>query len=428
MNPMHPVEAEELQAYLDNELAAERRASLEQHLVACVDCRRLLDDLRQVSATLQAWQVEPAPPHLQAPSVQAGEQRGFAFAPERRRVAWRLVAAFGGVAAAVLLLVSISIPNLMRSRMSQQVVLKEEKPSGLVRTPAKPAPPPPASTPARGYSRPAETSLDKQAGGKADLVSELRVGEEYERGRTAKMAAAENASPRQMLAREVSLILSVKDFDVAKQSLLAAVERAGGYVAHSASAETPGQPRRADLVVRIPVTQLSAVLETLRGLGRVTHEQQSGEEVTAQYVDLQARTHNARATEERLVRVLAERTGKVKDILEVEREIARVREEIERMDAQGKHLESRVSLATVQVALVEEFEARLEPTPVGAGTRIRNAFVEGYQNFVAMFVGLVVFLGRQGLNLLFWGGLAWLGWRGIRARVLAPILRSGWDS
>lgn len=225
---------------------------------------------------------------------------------------------------------------------------------------------------------------------------------------------------QRMIAQEVSLTVTVKDFDAAKKSLLEAIERAGGYVAEAASAETPNLPRQADLVVRVPVPQLNAVLETLRGLGRVTQEQ-SGEEVTAQYVDLQARLANARATEQRLVHVLAERTGKVRDILEVEREIARVRGEIERMDAQRKHLENRVALATVRVALVEEFEAKLEPAPVGAGTRLRNALVEGYENFVGLWVALAIFLARNGLSLLFWGILFWLGWRSLRPRVLGLL-------
>lgn len=226
---------------------------------------------------------------------------------------------------------------------------------------------------------------------------------------------------QRMIAQEVSLTVTVKDFDAAKKSLLEAIERAGGYVAEAASAEMPNLPRRADLVVRVPVPQLIAVLGTVRGLGRVTQEQQSGEEVTAQYVDLQARLANARATEQRLAHVLAERTGKVRDILEVEREIARVRGEIERMDAQRKHLENRVALATVRVALVEEFEAKLEPAPVGAGTRLRNALVEGYENFVGLWVGLAIFLARNGLSLLFWGILFWLGWRSVGPRVLALL-------
>ncbi|MEE8201850.1 MAG: DUF4349 domain-containing protein, partial [Candidatus Acidoferrales bacterium] len=112
------------------------------------------------------------------------------------------------------------------------------------------------------------------------------------------------------------------------------------------------------------------------------------------------------------------RTGKVGDILEVEREIARTRQGIERMDAQRQNLRRRVELATIHITLVEEFQAQLQPAPVGTRTRLRNAFVEGYESFIGMLLGFVFFLARYGLTLLFWLGLLWLGWRAMRRPVL----------
>ena len=57
----HAVEAEELQAFLDRELTPARQAEVELHLADCRACAALLEELQQVSATLQQWQVEPAP-------------------------------------------------------------------------------------------------------------------------------------------------------------------------------------------------------------------------------------------------------------------------------------------------------------------------------------------------------------------------------
>jgi len=186
------------------------------------------------------------------------------------------------------------------------------------------------------------------------------------------------------------------------------VARAGGYIAQARSAETPKQPQRADLTLRVPSEELGGVLEELRGLGRVVNEQITSEEVTDQVVDLDARMRNARATEQRLIRVLNERTGKVADVLEVEREIARTRQEIERMDARKQNLLQRAQLATVQLALLEEFQAQLQPAPVGAATRLRNAAVEGYQSFVATLLGFALCFARYGLTLLFWTVLFWI--------------------
>jgi hypothetical protein len=141
-------------------------------------------------------------------------------------------------------------------------------------------------------------------------------------------------------------------------------------------------------------------------------------------VDLDARLRNARATEQRLIAVLNNRTGKVLEILQVEREISRTREGIERMEAQRKNLLRRVELATLNVTLAEELKAQLERAPFATAARLRTAFIDGYRNFVDSALGLTVFLVSYGPALLFWGALAWLTWRGGR-RLLRRMAKPG---
>ena len=126
---------------------------------------------------------------------------------------------------------------------------------------------------------------------------------------------------------------------------------------------------------------------------------------------------NARATEQRLVDVLNNRTGKVGDILQVEQEISRTREQIERMEAQRQNLMKRVEMATVTLTLAEEFKAQLEPTPIGTSRQLWNALVDGYDNFAGSILGIALFLARYGLSLILWGGMCWLGWRAVRRPV-----------
>lgn len=450
----HVVEAEELQAYLDRELEPVRQAEVERHLAGCRECAALLADLQRVSATLQRWLVEPAPVTLRPPALKTA-------APERRWHWGRLALALAGSAAVVLLALSVSLPNLMKSPTNRQ--LEAEKATGLnaptqqehaarLGERKEQLPPPPAAT-ARGREsaplsekkrarpqgapRPGEGAGPSEVGGMLGAVPAAREANDAQLARSADAVSsaapsalggmakkAEAAKAPRMIAYEVFLTVEVKEFEPAKQKLLKVVEQAGGYVAQASAAETPNQPRHADLVVRVPAEKLSAVLEQLRGLGRVVNEQLSTQEVTEQVVDLEGRLRNARATEQRLITVLNQRTGKVRDILEVEREIARTREEIERMEAQRQMLLHRVELATVEVTLVEEFQAQLQPAPVGTRTRLANAFVEGYESFVDTLLGFVFFFARYGLTLLFWGGLAWLTWRGMKRPLLKWRSRS----
>ena len=214
-----------------------------------------------------------------------------------------------------------------------------------------------------------------------------------------------------MIAYQVTMTVEVKEFDTAKSKLRQIMDAEGGYVTHSDFAETPNQPKRANLVLRIPAVKLQTILNQVRELGRVREEHLNSEEVTEQVVDLEARLSNSRSTERRLIDVLNNRTGKVGDILQVEREIARTREEIERMEAQRQNLMKRVEMATVTLTLAEEFKAELEPAPVGTLRQLWNASVDGWENFSGSILGIVFFLARYGLTLVLWGGLAGLTWR-----------------
>jgi hypothetical protein len=107
-------------------------------------------------------------------------------------------------------------------------------------------------------------------------------------------------------------------------------------------------------------------------------------------VDLTARLANARRLEARLIELLANRTGRLTDVLTVERELARVRETIERYEGRLRYLQSRVSVSSLTVVVHE-------PAPVVAShpgeNVIAEAFVEAWRRFVLITAGLIASLG-----------------------------------
>ncbi|HKW32867.1 MAG TPA: DUF4349 domain-containing protein [Candidatus Acidoferrum sp.] len=221
-----------------------------------------------------------------------------------------------------------------------------------------------------------------------------------------------------MVARTVSLSLAVKDFDAGRASLDAILARHNGYAA-SLNVSTPqGSARTLQGSLRIPAPQLAEAMSELKALGRVENETQNGEEVTQQHADLLARLKNSRETEQRLQDVLRTRTGKVKDVLEVEEEIARVRGEIEQMEAEQKTLEHRVEFATVDLKLAEEYKAQLNTPAPSVLMQLRNAAVNGFRNAFESLLALVLFLAESGPSLLLWlillGIPAWWFWKRYR--------------
>jgi hypothetical protein len=141
------------------------------------------------------------------------------------------------------------------------------------------------------------------------------------------------------------------------------------------------------------LNSLTRLLADLRTIGRVENESQAGEEVT-QHADLVARLKNSRDTEKCFRTILEERTGNVVEVLQVEEGIARVRGDIERMEAEQKALEHRVDFATVDLQLTEEFKAQLNPPAASVSTRIHNTFVAGYRNASETVIGIVLFFAE----------------------------------
>jgi len=208
-----------------------------------------------------------------------------------------------------------------------------------------------------------------------------------------------------MIARAASLTILVMDFAGGRAALDGVLARYGGYAA-SLTINTPenGQ-RNFQASLRIPANQLNSALADLKKLGHTLNESQSGEEVTEQHADLIARLQNSRETEQRLRAILEQRTGKIDDVLEVEQEIARVRGEIESMESEQKALEHRVTFATVDLQLVEEYKEQFNASPMSTSGRLHNAFVEGMRNAFATVLGLILFLEEFGPAILIWAAI-----------------------
>lgn len=206
-----------------------------------------------------------------------------------------------------------------------------------------------------------------QAAGQPAEAPAAKVGE-------AGDAAARNeaALPRRIIfTADVQLI--VEDFEGLPEKVAELVERYGGFVAHSQVQGSAGSPRAATWKIRVPVEKYEDLLEAARRLGEVQSVSSDSQDVTAEYYDLEARIHNKQVEEKRLLTHLTDSTGKLEDILAVERELSRVREELEQMQGRLRLLKDLVTLTTVtlHVREIKGFVPLQAPT---LGVRISRAF------------------------------------------------------
>src|SRR5215472_2086575 len=146
----HPIQQEQLMAYLDGELEAARAAEAAAHLKQCPECQKLAAELQEVSQMLMAWQVDEteAEPGSEVTSALEERQRQPQSQEERerisplsflsrRRLAWGV-----GLAALVLLVLGVSIPNLLRSGKAANESAELARLRGLVNLESNPAAPP----------------------------------------------------------------------------------------------------------------------------------------------------------------------------------------------------------------------------------------------------------------------------------------------
>jgi len=142
-----------------------------------------------------------------------------------------------------------------------------------------------------------------------------------------------------MLIYTASVTMAVYQVEVALEGVEQAARDAGGYL--SVRLDT-------SITVRVPRDHFDDTIARIEKLGDVTHRDIKAQDVTDEYVDLQARLKNAYAMRDRLTELLAR--AAVKEAIDIEKELGRVTEEIERMEGRMKLLRDQIAFSTITVS------------------------------------------------------------------------------
>ena len=193
-----------------------------------------------------------------------------------------------------------------------------------------------------------------------------------------------------MLIRTGGASIEVDKLDPAIIKVRELATRLGGYVANSSISGGRDQIRSATLELKIPAAQYDQAIGGLGNIGKVESVNTNVEDVGEEYVDITARVTNAKRLEERLVNLLATRTGKLEDVLAVERELARVREEIERYEGRMRYLKTRAAVSTLSITVHE-------PAPIlgqnPGDNPVVGALKQAWRNFVGFIAWFISSLG-----------------------------------
>jgi hypothetical protein len=209
-----------------------------------------------------------------------------------------------------------------------------------------------------------------------------------------RQAASSPAVPEPAVAwgrriiRQAALEVELDDVDRAIARLTDLVEAAGGYVADTQVHSDEKGVARATVTAYVPPAAFGRALGDLERIGHLRTRRVTGQDVSEEFVDLEARTRNLERHEAQLLSFMG-KAQKVADLVSLENELARVRGEIERLSGRLRFLRARTEMAGIQVSLVRG----IAPAPAQdlwtrAWIQVRQAFVAGWKAAFEVAVGL----------------------------------------
>ena len=263
----------------------------------------------------------------------------------------------------------------------------------------------------RAMPAPAPMTLGKVAGDRRDFAATAPAAapatSQTATGMPSASAVSQPSTTSSMIIRTGYAGIEVDSLDTAIARVRALAARVNGFVANTSVQGGKDQLRSASLEVKVPADRFDDALAGLSPIGKVESVNVNAEDVGEEYVDIAARVENAHRLEARLVDLLANRTGKLQDVLSVERELARVREEIERYEGRMRFLRTRVTMSTLTIAVHEHVPVIV---PVAGDGPMVVAFRQAWRNFVGLVAGLIASLGI----LIPLGALVAIAWVAVR--------------
>jgi hypothetical protein len=281
-------------------------------------------------------------------------------------------------------------------------------------------PPPPAMAPAPTVATAADMSARREMAEQrfsavGAAAGSAGMGQDGAPGRDPLQGIGQfNTGAQSMLIRTGQAFIEVESLDPAVLKVRQLAAQVNGMIANSSITGGRDQIRQATFELKIPAGKYDETVSALSTIGKVETVSSSAQDVGEEFVDITARVTNARRLEERLISLLANRTGRLDEVLRVERELARVREEIERYEGRLRYLSSRVAMSTLTITIHE-------PGPIFGNNPgenpIASALRRAWRNFVGLIAGLIASLGIL-IPLAAVGAAGWIAykrWRSGRA-------------
>ncbi|GAW92405.1 DUF4349 domain-containing protein [Calderihabitans maritimus] len=371
-----------LSPYLDGVLEDETKAKVEEHLQHCSFCREELESLQATLNILHSLDQLTPPADFRSGLKKRLVKYGL---PWYRRLGSAKWFAWGAAAAAVFIALIVAgslvvrLPGVSSGELGGGLAMqKQEKVASQVAEP---------ELGTAEYRKAA--SYDKQD---IQIPPQGRIaGVEADRERGTEEVKDEY---QQKVIKTAELTLEVKDIQAVSTEIALLAQRAGGYVTDSSVREEESG-KSGYVTIRVPQERFEAVIKEIEGMGTVRSRHITGQDVTQEFYDTEARVRVLKKEEESLLELM-DRAKSIEDIMKVRQELTRVRSEIEMLEGRLKYLSRMTDMSTIHVTLREQKtpDDQISTQEVqGVGTRALKGFIRTTNAIIKVLGEMVVGLG-----------------------------------
>ena len=217
----------------------------------------------------------------------------------------------------------------------------------------------------------------------------------------------QEVSTDQKLIKRVNMDAETEDLEALLPQLLAEISALDGYVESqeifNGSSYASYRHRNARLTIRVPAENLNGLVQQVKGASNVVSYNESVEDVTLAYVDMETRILVLETERDRLLELM-EQAETMSDLLEIEARLTDVRSSLESINSQLKVLQNQVSYATIEL-YINQVKAYTEVEEQTVWQRIGSGFKKNLQNIGEDLVDFFVWAITYSPQLILWAGI-----------------------
>lgn len=358
-----------LPLYIDNGLTEKERELIKNHLLQCPECQKELEEYQENYNFLASLKKEEVPSGFSESILRKvkeemkDENKDISLLARFKKffkIPVKIPAGIIGLAAVVLLIIITGLPRgtLLKDDSLNNDFLKSNEAQYF------------------GY---------EQAAPEETRMKSMLMDMDSAAGQTAPQNTVDF---EQKLIKRANLVIETSNIDNIDTDIANLIESYNGYISNSRNWLNNNKQKFFWFELRLPVDNFNQILEVLsaKEYGQLVSRNINTQDVTEEYLDINIRLENLLAQEERY-RQLLDRAAEVEEILEIEKELNRVRTEIERLQGRKNYLDNQISYSTITV----EFH---QPEPISSGSPgIIKAFRNALTKMVEHIYQIIVLVG-----------------------------------